>query len=126
MTELQGVDIDIEISLKEYGLAWKEEKNEYYFYYGIERGLNDCNSYEYILFDWTAFNKDINVYHEFSWVDWEQVFSFIGLSKEDFDSMPLPHKINDIKNYYGFENVFGSSYYGGITYNQIIEHNIKE
>jgi hypothetical protein len=44
----------------------------------------------------------------------------MGSIKEDWDALPLPQKIYDLVSYYGFENIFGSSYWEGF---QIEENN---
>ena len=116
--KLQGTGIDIEISLKEYGLAWIERENEFRFYFGIETNSNG----EHISFDWGYFKKNLDFWNEFNWMNKDDVKGFLdttGMTKEEFDAMSLPNKIFDLVDYYGYENVFGSSYYGRMTYSQV-------
>jgi len=110
-----GIDACLATSLFEYGMAWKEENNQIEFIYGI--GVNGT---EYNKFDRCTFDTDLDVYKEFDWADLEEVFLCMGSKKEDWDALPLPQKIYDIVSYYGFENVFGSSYWEGF---QIEENN---
>ncbi len=117
-SKLKGVDVDLEISLKEYGLAWIETDIECLFYYGIEADTNDCGGTDYTRFDFCTFNKDLDVREEFDWVDWG-VFYSTGIPEKEFNELPLTSKIGDLFYFYGYENMFGSSYWEGLTYDQI-------
>jgi len=110
-----GTDADLATSLFEYGMVWIESCNQIEFIYGI--GFNDEG---YNKFDRITFNTDLDVRKEFDWVDFEEVESFTGLTSDQFDALPLPQKIYDLVSYYGFENIFGSSYWEGF---QIKENN---
>lgn len=116
--ELTGVDIDIEISLKEYGIAWIETETDILFYYGINTGLNDCNDMDYITFDFCSIDKNIDIKSEYDWADFDSVNDFVGGGFFDQD---LTMQIFDLLQYYGYENVFGSTYYEGLTYNDIVQ-----
>jgi len=111
-----GTDADLATSLFEYGMAWKEENNQIEFIYGI--GVNGT---EYNKFDRCTFDTDLNVRKEFDWADFNEVENFTGTTSTEFDALPLPQKIYDLVSYYGFENIFGSSYWEGF---QIEEDNI--
>jgi hypothetical protein len=116
--DIQGIDVDIEISLKEYGIAWIETETEILFYYGINVTENKYNEVEYCNFDFCAFDKKIDIKQEFDWADFDAVNSYI--SGSFFDS-PLYMQIFDLLQYYGYENIFGSTYWGGLTYDQIFK-----
>ena len=103
-----GTDACLAISLFEYGLAWKEDNNQIEFIYGI--GLEET---EYNRFDRCTFDLDLDIKEEFDWADFSEVASFTGMTSTDWDNLPLPFKIYDLVRYYGFENVFGSSYWEG-------------
>jgi len=105
----EGTDVDISTALFEYGLAWQEIGNEILFVYGI--GVNDNG--EYIQFDRCSFSKNIDVESEFDWGEFEEVMQFVGTTLEEWRKYPLSHKVSDLLSYYGFENVFGSSYWEG-------------
>ena len=112
-----GIDACLATSLFEYGMAWKEDDKQIEFIYAI---AGDYDKVEYNKFDRIAFNTDLDVRKEFDWADFEEVESFTGLTSDQFDALPLPHKINNLIGYYGFENVCGSSYWEGF---QIEENN---
>jgi len=103
-----GTDACLDTSLFEYGLAWKEDDNQIEFIYGI--GLEET---AYNRFDRCTFNLDLDIKEEFDWADFSEVESFTGMTSTEWDDLPLPFKINDLVKYYGFENVFGSSYWEG-------------
>ena len=104
----EGVDKGLEISLFEYSLAWKvlEESNEILFIYKIPNGN----------FDRCTFTLGTDVKKEFNWMkekEWKSFLGFLGLDQEDFDGMPLAWKIKDLVSFYGYENIFGTSYWEG-------------
>jgi len=115
--KLIGNDVDIETSLKEYGLAWTESKTEYHFYYGIR--VDDNCSHD--RFDWSDVSKDIDIREEYSWADFDAVNSFVG---GGFFELSLPQQITDLISYYGSENVFGSSYTEGMTYRDVLNNTV--
>lgn len=39
----------------------------------------------------------------------------------DHTNIPLPQKISDLLAYYGYENVFGSCYWKGLAYTDIVK-----
>ena len=109
--KMEGVDMDIEISLKEYGLAWIETDKDILFYYGIDRNEKTT---DYNRFDFCSFEKDIDIKNEFDWVDFKAVASFTGV--DDYKGkIHLANIVFDLLCYYGYENVFGSSYWEGLT-----------
>lgn len=114
MNNIEGVDNCIETSLFDYGLAWilSDCKTEYIFYYGIS-GDNG----EYKTFDSSFIAADIDIYKEYDWVNFEKIYSYTSTDKKDFDTYSLTGQISDLLSYYGYENVFGSSYYEGLIYN---------
>jgi len=111
-----GTDADLATSLFEYGMAWKEDDKQIEFIYGTGLKEEDYNR-----FDRCSFALDLDVYKEFDWACFEEVHLCMGSIKEDWDALPLPQKIYDLVSYYGFENIFGSSYWEGF---QIEEDNI--
>ena len=113
ITELEklgynGIDRGLDISLLEYGLAWKEDEKEIDFIYGIK--MNGC---DYSRFDRIQIDKSIDVRKEYDWADFKEIESFTGSTRKEWDKLELPQKINDLISYYGFENVCGSSYWEG-------------
>ena len=112
---LEGPDVDIETSLKEYGLAWIETDTDILFYYGINH-----NDEEYFMFDFCSLDKDIDILDDYDWVNFNDIYSFVGMSEDEWNERPFTSKIEDLMSYYGYENVFGSSYWEGLTYQQIL------
>ena len=119
-SKLEGSDANIETSLKEYGLAWIETDTEYLFYYGIQLEENECGAAENVKFDFCSFDKDLDVFKEFDWASFHKILSFTDTSLEEFKTLSLPQKISDLVSYYGYENVFGSSYWVGLSYTDIV------
>jgi len=105
-----GVDVSLVESLFEYNLVWleREEEGDVLFIYPIKD--------EPKRFSRTSFDKDTDVFEEFDWVDWStnrSFLSFIGLTREEFAELPLPHQINELYAYYGWQEIFGDDYWEG-------------
>jgi len=114
-SQLIGMDADLETSLKEYGLAWIKTDTETLFYYGI--GM-DADINEYTRFDFAVLPNDFSIKAEYDWIDdWDDINSYIGM---DIDECYLPQQISVLLSYYGYENIFGSSYWEGLSYNAIV------
>ena len=109
---LEGIDVDIEISLKEYGIAWEDIGEDYKFYFGCNAIENEWGEAEYNTFDFGFIPKDVDLKKEFEWVDFDAIESF----NDTFFDDPLPLQIYTLLQYYGSENVFGSSYGSTLTY----------
>jgi hypothetical protein len=93
----EGVDASLEISLMEYGLAWKKlYDGEYIFVYQADRGDE---------FDAIILNSKDDLIE--SWMDLDLILSFTGYSEEEFLSRPYPNRVQDLYVYYGHENLFG-------------------
>jgi hypothetical protein len=117
-SKLEGVDADIETSLKEYGFAWIETEKDFLVYYGIETEEVD-GEIDFTRFDFCSIEKDIDLKKEHDWVEWERIFENSGLSEKEFFEQPLPLALYDLKNYWGYEEIFGSRYWEGLTYSEI-------
>lgn len=105
---LQGVDANPEITLKEYGFAWHEltRKQLYRIYIGviesqIQTEFSECEFSEWDVLE-LPFDTDIR--KEYSWCNFEAVVSFCGVSEDVWNDKSLPSKIFDLINYYGSEN----------------------
>ena len=105
-----GPDASLDISLFEYGLAYKVTDKEILFIYGTQYGYD-----EYTRFDRCTIDTDINIAEEYDWADLKAVHASHGYSAKDWNALPLEQKITDLLRYYGYENVFGSSYWEGFT-----------
>ena len=78
---------------------------------------------EWTRFDRCEISKDVDVFQEYDWADFNEVFSFVGANKEEWIAFNLTRQITDLIYYYGFENVFGSTYWEGF---EIKEHSNVE
>ena len=118
MNKIEGVDVDIETALFEYGLAWilSNDGKEILFWYGINSDEDGYNT-----FDFCSFPLDLNVQDNFDFAEFESVYSFTGTDSNDWNEQPLPFKISDLVQYYGYENIFGTTYSNGFTYNPNIK-----
>lgn len=109
----EGIDASLEISLFEYGMAWREipETNEVIIIYR----LNNNN------FDRCTVDKNLDFKKEFNWINekkWAEFFDFLGLGETDraewFSGLvPIGQKFFDLKNYYSYLEIFGESYWEG-------------
>ena len=121
MTNLIGPDVSIEISLKEYGIAWVVIEEETMFYYGIKHAGEN-----FIRFDHCWFDNNMDIMAEYDWINLQRMIDANGISVSDWESFPLEQKIHCMLNYYGYENVFGPSYGEGLTYEEVIKEGEKE
>lgn len=112
---LEGPDVSLEISLKEYGIAWKIGETNTKFYYGTGH-----NGKEFIHFDWANLENNVDVYLEFNWADLLEVSQFVGMTLKDWEKMPLTNKIQNMSDYYGVQDIFGGSYTEPMTYKEVI------
>lgn len=93
----EGIDASLEESLFEYGLIWvQSEPDEYFFIY---RGHND-------LFD-IAYMKPSKFDSDFDWTDRNQFECIIG---DKLENMDYVQKMFSLFNYYGYMEIFGSTY----------------
>jgi hypothetical protein len=117
---LIGPDVDIEISLKEYGLAWiATTDEETLFYYGIRH-----DGIEYVMFDFCTLNPKMDIKQEYDWIkkeDWTDIYDYIGQNEEEWNTLPFVEKISYLHNYYGYENIFGATYWEGLAYDEIFK-----
>jgi len=119
----QGGDACLAISLFEYGFAWRLlDDGEVLFIYGIRN-----NNSDYDRFDRCSI-KPCDPKVEWNWADFPGVAECIGLDidewLDDSDKMPrFTDVVSDLISYYGYENVFGSSYWEGFA---IAEHEEEE
>ena len=123
--DLVGVDVDVETSLAEYGIAWEVKDDEVRFYYGIEIDEDeDTRCPYYSGFDWASFPIDTDVFSYFDWADFDEMLDCCGLSMGEYKSLELASKICELSRYYGHEEIFGTSYYGALfTLDELLEDN---
>ena len=109
-----GHDRCLSVSLDS-GLIWRQEGEKILFIYNIR---HNCDSN---WFDRRSFSTTTNVKDEWNWVfdsfnrrsdiaDW-----MAGMEKtyDDFFDMPFAEQVAALFDLYGYEQVFGSSYWEG-------------
>lgn len=120
----KGLDTSLEISLFEYGVAWRRFKDsevgegQIRFYYGVEMREDPETREEYFFkFDWSDFSADVDVFEELDWVDWDSILKQLdsvnkeGVTKEEFKELfSVEHQIIEAYHYHGNE-VFGDPGY---------------
>ena len=107
----EGPDACLMISLFEYGLAWRETDEGILFIYGIKHGMSG----DYTRFDRCTLAKDTDPKEEWSWANWDDLCNFTGDGTAYPEDYPLTQVVSDLLNYYGYENVFGASYWEGFA-----------
>ena len=112
-TGFTGTDADLETSLFEYRLCWKETSpKKWLFVYPIG-GCDDEGIFADSQFERTELEDDGDIKSEFNWVDWDSLLSSLGMTFDEWDAMEFPQKIYDLQRHWGWENVFGSLYWEG-------------
>lgn len=102
-----GTDVNLEISLFEYDLIWKEKKDKFQF-------VHICSHRKGFSFGY--FKKNLDFLKAFNWVNWDIFLSSLGdINFDEWNKLPFGYKIFDLVNYYGIENVFGTDYYEGFN-----------
>lgn len=103
--DLQGVDASKEITLKEYGFAWHElpRKGIFRIYIGDSASVTSVEN-DFTRWDALEIAIDAVLSSEYPFVSVEDILAFNGLSRGDWDALPLPYKLYDCVNYYGAEN----------------------
>lgn len=101
-----GVDVDLETSLLEYGILVSNEVHEdgsgthfVVYRYGLGFGTSHISE------------KEVNKLLNESWFDKMRFLSFVGMTETEFIGTPLVHKIFDMIQYYGPDNIVGTTYY---------------
>jgi hypothetical protein len=105
---LQGVDVNPEITLKEYGFAWHElvRKQIYRIYIGCTDSVteNEFGETEFKWWEALELPFDTDIREEYSWCNFEAVADFCGASEEEWHNQSLPSKLFDLISYYSSEN----------------------
>lgn len=105
-----GPDASLEISLFEYGIAWKEVEEDgkkmILFIYGLTGRKGQT-------FDRCTIDADTDPEKEWDWVEWKDIQDFCGAGVDFPKGFPLSEIVQSLIQYHGWENVFGDSYWEG-------------
>ena len=118
LDHMTGIDINLETSLFEYGIAWdstaykEDNKHEIDFLHG-----HDYNGEEYTLFYWSSMDLDdfAGFFDKTSWCDVTEIAKTSGLTIKQL-YQGFPYTIHDFIMYYGVDNIFGSPPYRADAY----------
>jgi len=120
-----GVDKDLEISLKEYGLLISNEEHEdgSGTYFIIYKSPHDSN-----LFGTAHMSaQEIDEYmlgHEFmDTKDIQSVLDFYGINLDDWFKLKTVDKLMSLITYFGADNIVGTDYYS-TTYDEIVTNHL--
>lgn len=105
----EGPDASLEESLEEYGMAWRDLGSEVLFVYFIREDGGEKH------YDRDIITKDTDFQREYNWADFNAVADAYGITVDEWMQYPLTEKVYNLVQYYGWENVFGSSYWEGFT-----------
>lgn len=105
----EGVDVDLGISLYDYGLVWRTlpEENRTLFLFNVSYSVNDSKS----LFARDSFDNDTNFREKFDWINWPGFLGTMGLDEEEWLDQSIGLKVYDLLNYVGYANVFGKGHF---------------
>ena len=105
-----GVDVDLDISLHEYGFILRKSTynaypDEYFALFTTEHGF-DTGHYRESELDGIILGTE--------WADNKSIAGFlqyVGIATaKEWVKLPIQHKVSDLLSYYGRENIFGTSY----------------
>jgi hypothetical protein len=111
----EGIDVDLETSLFEYDIIWRELEDDYLFVYAIAGYGRDADR----RFDRSTLSGDTDVKEDFDWVNWDALYVSLGTDEVTWHKLPLPDKISDLFRAHGYENIFGSSHWEGFAVENI-------
>jgi hypothetical protein len=97
----------LEVAVYDYCIMYRELPDN-----KIEIAYSTHEDTDYIYFKTCTFNKDTDVLKEYSWLDdgeIAQLMDFISDRVDRWLNVPLELKLFDISNYFGREEVFGST-----------------
>ena len=121
ISEWEGGDVNMEISVGEYGFAIAQiDEDEWAIVYGVAIDDN-CNFTEFICdtFSFQSWLEEVRSPR--SWVDMDAVCECIGLSREEVES--TPYRLFDaLLSCYNYENFFSNAWgYKHFTLAEVLE-----
>jgi len=102
--KFRGIDVNLKSSLTEYNLAVAKISgtNEYEVIYEVANGLYDTTK---------GTERDLIAPFYENWFNQDQFLQSVGMDREEWISGSLANMLHDMVCYYGYENIFGSSYH---------------
>ena len=105
----KGMGASIIESLYEYGFVYSYDDPR------SEGDLRIIYKIDEHKFDWSDFDKDLDIHKEFDWIkdtDWDSINKSIDAENcVAIETLPLWHQIHILIDIYGYENVCGTAYY---------------
>lgn len=101
----EGMDASMAESVFHYNYIWKYEQDKLIVIHNTSQSEKK--------FERSTFELDFDIYKEYDWADFQAIYDFTGMTKEDWDKMPLHSRLYDLKSYYGVEEIFGTTYWEG-------------
>ncbi len=99
-----GVDVNLEISVFEYGILYNKDTTE--LIYGIGKDYN-ANYITFKSIFWT--DDDSNTIIDENWFNKKGFLDCVGLDEENWKKSYIVNKIYDLINYYGYLNILGEN-----------------
>jgi len=133
----KGPDASLEISLMEYGMAWKvldepdADGDDVYFIYSL--GRKKCeDGVVRLMFDRAGMSSSTDVRKQWDWAfndgdrrtERTTPAQLTGLTEEEWDGLDFHCKVYDLFQLHGYENLFGTAYWEGFEIRQRNPHNI--
>lgn len=120
ISEWEGGDVDMEISVGEYGMAIaKIDEDQYAIVYGIEADEN-CNYTKFIcdVFSYQMWLDEVR--DPRSWVRMDEVCDCMGMSREEVES--TPYRLFDaLLGCYSYDNFFTNAWgYKEFTLDEVL------
>jgi len=107
----EGSDVSLDIALFEYGLIWLNTKEgKTIFIYALPHTKEE-QAHTY--YDRAEFDTNTDVYHEWNWAEWDNLFIYAGITKAQYDKLEFHDKVYLLHSFYGSEEIFGSTYWHG-------------
>lgn len=104
----EGPDVSLEISLKDYGMIWRElENGEFIFVHRL--------SYNARNWDRTTM-APVDIDKEFNWIrstNWSAMLNCMGIDRQTFNEFSFEYQIYHLASYFGVEEIFGAGYWEG-------------
>ncbi len=107
LQDFSGIDKSNEISLFEYGLLCKKESDNILCWVGVE---TDIEGYWGKFESFHTSEKDLKDKMNEEWFNKKCFLEYVDQTEEEFLASGFINQIHSMLQYWGYENIFGSSY----------------